>query len=229
MNASSYLVTLFFAYTSLLTFCEGLYCTYKPQVTLNIGGSNDGAVRTTIVGEYVDYGRNKISVNKDRFVLVPDAEFGCITNPNTSAIISKAASVKGRFVLAIPLGNKKCSDYKKAKAGEEAGASGILFYYLPDSSSSSRRFSNHDPLSIPVVSIELPEDTLNEILEQQEHNVGVATMMGYCCPSLQTSQTFYFVVFTFCILTVLSCLWFLLSYIRRCRLRAQRRRRRVSV
>lgn len=234
MDASSYLVTLFLAYTSLFTFSEGLYCTYRPQVTLKVGPRNDNTrIRTTITGQYAGYGSSQTRVKNVRFVLVPDVEFGCgNVNPNTSAIISKAAAAEGPFVLAIPLDTEQCSDYTKALAAYHAHAAGLLFYYVPSSSSTSRTITDGDDvphtLSIPIASIELPEDTLNAIVEQQEEYDGLVSMIGYCYPSIQSSQTFYFVVFTFCILTVLSCLWFLLSYIRRCRLRAQRRRRRVT-
>ncbi len=233
MDASSYLVTLFLAYTSLFTFCEGLYCTYQPQVTLSVGQKNDdAAIRTTVVGQYAEYGSSQTRVKSVRFVLIPDVEFGCDSdNLNTSAIVSKVADAEGPFVLAIPLDAEECSDYTKALAAYRIHAAGVLFYYLPNSPSSSRAITDGDnvprPLSIPIAAIELPESTLNGILEQQKRNYGFISMIGYCYPSIQSSQTFYFVVFTFCILTVLSCLWFLLSYIRRCRLRAQRRRRRV--
>ena len=237
MDASKFVVTLFVAYISLITHCEGLYCTYRAQVTLNVG-SGDSAIMETIVGDYADYGNHRIQLQHLKFLLIPDYDFGCSSqlNPNTTAAISKAVSTGNPFVLMIPLpldvdsaiSDTSCSDYKKATVAQSLSAAGVLFYYLPSSSSSSSLTEEDPSLSIPVAAIEISEDLLNSIQEQPEENSGLVAILGYCYPSIQSSQTFYFVVFTFCILTVLSCLWFMLSYIRRCRLRAAMRRRRVS-
>ncbi|XP_064404697.1 E3 ubiquitin-protein ligase RNF13-like isoform X2 [Halichondria panicea] len=237
MDASKFVVTLFVAYISLITHCEGLYCTYRAQVTLNVG-SGDSAIMETIVGDYADYGNHRIQLQHLKFLLIPDYDFGCSSqlNPNTTAAISKAVSTGNPFVLMIPLpldvdsaiSDTSCSDYKKATVAQSLSAAGVLFYYLPSSSSSSSLTEEDPSLSIPVAAIEISEDLLNSIQEQPEENSGLVAILGYCYPSIQSSQTFYFVVFTFCILTVLSCLWFMLSYIRRCRLRAAMRRRRVE-
>ena len=231
MDASKFVVTLFVTYISLMTHCEGLYCTYRPQVTLNVG-NGDSAIQTTIVGEYADYGYQRTQVKELTFILLPDYDFGCGSqlNPNTTAALIRAPST-GTFVLMIPLpldnSDTSCSDYTKSVVAQHFGAAGVLFYYFP---SSPGQLTDEDPpLSIPIAAIELSEESLNSIQEQLEENSGLVSILGYCYPSIQSSQTFYFVVFTFCILTVLSCLWFMLSYIRRCRLRAAIRRRRVSV
>ena len=223
---SEVILVLFLTYTSLFNRCQALYLQYRPQVTISVG-----TFTAFEVGRYAEYSNYEANIVPSGLALIPEVGFGCTSSLSRNASQAISSVSAGSFVVMIPMDLSQCSDYRKATFAKLRGASGVLFYYP---GSGSRKFSSGsglDRLSIPVAAIQFSEDSLTSLQEELRSNNDtsrVVSIIGDYYQSIKTSQTFYFVVFSFCILTLLSCLWFLLSYLRKCRSRAQRRRRRVS-
>ena len=223
---SEVVLVLFLTYTSLFNRCQALYLQYRPQVSISVG-----TFTVFQVGKYAEYGNYEANIGPSGLALVPEVDFGCTPSLSHNATRAISPVSDGSFVVMIPMDLSQCSDYKKAAFAKLRGASGVLFYYSGSESVKFSRGSGLDRLSIPVAAIELSDEALNSLQEELRNSNTTSrliSIIGDYYQSIQTSQTFYFVVFSFCILTLLSCLWFLLSYIRKCRMRAQRRRRRVS-
>ena len=153
-----------------------------------------------------------------------DESFGCvrIQAHNATTGISFGQSVPSQpFVAFIPL--TFCDHYYQAEHAQERGAVGVIFY----SNVVRNLKSFQSSLDIPVVSITLTESeqtTFKRIFTNvtaniylQYHTFGPSTH----------SKAFFFVVFAFSILILLSITWFLISYIRRCFVVLRGRHRRV--
>jgi len=185
------------------------------------------------VGEYVfDYASRR-DIDRADLYIVEDPSFGC-----DSDAYATNYSLPGRdsyFVVMIPfLGNRSpCSEFTKAVAASEVfGASGIIYYYSPGDPQGGRlpRRPNSSPalLRFSTTKIELASRNLAALLSEADKEGGMhVTVTAYSHP-IQTTQTFYFIVFAFCILMLLSCLWFVMSYVKRCHYSIRRRQRRVS-
>lgn len=201
--------------------CCSVYWTYRPIVSFSYGTYDQ-----TFVGSYADYSRYEVSVFDNQLVLAAENAFGCTPASIESSNATIPQSGSRPFVIMMPLSYSHCSDYEKASKAQELGAVGVVFYYLPNSADNQLHSQSRDGINIPVAVIKISEESLSAIqLQLVTTNVSIR---GDHYSNLQTSQTFYFVVFSFCILTILSCLWFILSYVRKCRTASQRRQRRVS-
>ena len=164
-----------------------------------------------------------------------DGDFGCPrAEPVTNGTVPPPSLVKP-FVLFVPL-TTSCGDYAKAVAAQRLGAVGVIFY----TSDSSRRLSRttHTALRVAVTRVFVREsDRLTEQLTQGSSqpfrlvqvNGGPVTASLEHITVVYRSQTFYFVVFAFSLLIVLSLTWFIVTYTKRLFERCSRRKRRVGV
>jgi hypothetical protein len=193
----------------------------RPTITIEAG-----SFRVSEVGDYhLDYTTVTRAVSYVPLYVIDDPSFGCpgydISNI-TSTLPSKD------FALMVPnLGaNSPCLEFYKARTAMRLGASGLIFQYGPQGGWLGERPPQVKKLSgITVVTVEL---TFTPALVYQpgvDPDTTVSIIPHY--HQFQTSQTFYFIVFAFCILMLLSCLWFVMSYVKRCHYNIQRRRRRV--
>ena len=217
---------LFFVFLYVIPggYCS-VYWTYRPIVSFTYGTSSISD--QTFVGIYADYSNYQASVFDSQLELATDNAFGCTSIGIESSNITRPLSFSPRpFVIMMPLSYQDCSDYLKADNAQVFGAAGVVFYYLSGSADNRFHSPSRPRINIPVAAIEISEETLRVI--QQQLETSNVSIRGDHYSNLQTSQTFYFVVFSFCILTILSCLWFVLSYVRKCRTASQRRQRRVS-
>lgn len=213
----------------LIGNCQAIYFRKLPRVTLKLELESE-VITIEAEGSYLGYGDSRAAVYNAKIVLFPESEFACDRlSTNDSATLQAAADDNSKFVVLTPLATDVCSDFTKAVTAVRNGASGVLFYYLPSTPSNALATTNSNTVlrNVPVATVEISEDDFSTILKYSTSRGGSVSIVGKKL-GIQTSQTFYFVVFSFCILTVLSCLWFMLSYVRRCRRRVQRRRRQVS-
>ena len=206
--------------------CSSFYYQERPLISVQVN-----SLRVAMVGDYVyDYASRK-DIDQADLVIIEDSHFGCPNEANYTL-----PPEGSWFVLMVPfLGiNSPCSEYLKAVAASQVwGAAGIIFYYTPGDPQEGklpRRRAGSPPLQkFSVTKVELTASKMATIISEVDKGATArVTVMVYSHP-LQTTQTFYFIVFAFCILMLLSCLWFVMSYIKRCHYSIQRRRRRVSV
>ena len=193
-----------------------LYYELVPYITLRAPGLGS----ETLSGDFASYS-NHPDTQESPLVFVPD-DFGCPTWNDTINTSSHP-----RFTLILRL-TQDCTDYEQASAAQQLGAEAVIFYYTQGSEYDTlgpKPDSESRQIRIAVVSLELDEDDVRELMANTSPTVSI---QGEYRQSFQTSHTFYFVVFAFCILMLLSCLWFALSYIKRCHYNVQNRRRRVS-
>lgn len=168
----------------------------------------------------------------------PDPSFGCLnvdTTPTVSGNDSNSSDVNSvpmatpalypsePFVVFLPL--TACDDYYQALYAASNGARAVIFY----STQSGTLTSPLPIVSIPVVYTGLSSDdidTLEVLLAWENTQVTVELIDTYY--HYKTEQTFYFVVFAFTMLLLLSLVWFVVSYMRRCYDGIRTRRERVS-
>ncbi len=167
-------------------------------------------------GEFADYSRSN-NVGGD-LRIIEDARFGC--NGSTGL---DAPDARGEVIVLALTG--VCNDYLQALAAEESGAIGVVFYSPSDKSLSSK--PSYAPIITATVAVIRTGDDIVDMFGNKRPTPRVTITKDYQ-QVYKTTHTFYFVVFAFCILMGLSCLWFLLSYIRRCCHSARNRQRRVS-
>ena len=198
-----------------------LYYELRPHVTFKAG-----RYETMRKGVFSSYANFKSATGE--MVYIQSDDFGC------SGYNDSADSIPdGSFVLLLEL-TESCSDYEKARyAQNDLGAEAVVFFHFPDSALSSLTEKPEDdpPLGyITVASILLSESELLEILQQSTARSPLQVEIeGHYYQTFQTSETFYFVVSACCVLLLLSCLWFVISYIKRCHHSFKNRRRRVRV
>ena len=210
--------------------CSSLYYQVRPTIDIEADPFNPSKV-----GEYAsDYSRTKENIRRADLYVIEDPNFGCrgyIPPSNDSLNNYTLPSRTFLFAVMLPYQGRNglCSEYERAQtAHNNWGATGLIFRYSrddPQGGSLRSRPSQEPQLSgITIVTVELERnDALLDRARYQPH----VTITAHYHP-FQTSQTFYFIVFAFCILMLLSCLWFVMSYIKRCHYSIQRRRRRVS-
>lgn len=114
----------------------------------------------------------------------------------------------------------------RASKATDLGAAGVVVYTTSSGASVDGRLSRS--LSIPVVFVQLRADENTALLGMGDDGSAEASIQCNCGSSFPNSQTFYFIVFSFSLLMVLSCSWFLLSYVKRCQHNLRSRRRRVN-
>lgn len=234
MQRTKLLLTAVLSLLTLVPECSSLYYQVRPTIVI----SAVGAAPKTVVGEYdPDYTSNAREAmnlkNMDLYV-IEDINFGCPdyipSNKSHSMYNYTLPARNSGFVVMLPYrgGGEPCLEYEKAETARNRwGASGVIFRYGPndprDGSLADRPDRSLRLTGITIVTMEL---TLYPALLNRQ-NLPTVSITAHYHP-FQTSQTFYFIVFAFCILMILSCLWFVMSYIKRCHYSVQRRRRRVS-
>jgi hypothetical protein len=188
----------------------------RPQVTFS-GGSGSGAVSQLVVGSFAGYG--EVSPQKWKGnLLAPDPTYGC---PDSNVTLSSGGALGS--IVVLPL--SECSDYLQAERAAQDRATGVVFY----TSDSDKDWwtSGEGTVSIPVAVVELWDEVLDHLPSGESPAYTQVSIEGkhYAVPPQQ--RTFYFIVTAFCILILLSCLWFFTSYFRRCRYTMRNRRRQV--
>lgn len=222
MELKMTLLVTAFSLVAVVPGCSSLYYSMRPKVTISPGPGDRDEI--SAVGEYdPDYvSGSRKNVPSANLYVIDDREFGCPGYNHTNITLPST----GYFVMMLPyLGvNSPCLEYEKAQTIRNLwGASGLIFRYElgdPQGGQLRDRPSRSPTLSgITIVVVQL----------QYKPPKGATVSITAEYHQFQTSQTFYFIVFAFCILMLLSCLWFVMSYIKRCHYNVQRRRRRVSI
>lgn len=186
----------------------------RPHVTFSTDSSDSG---DAVVGHFASYGQSGTEPVRGTFVLA-DETYGCQSNSSLPTPLPK-----GDFIVVISLSS--CSDYLQAKKAEEDGTSGVVFYYTSDSVKKS--LEKEGRVGVTVVIVELDDDDLAHIDGEDKQYTHV-TIVGMTYAVFQQSRTFYFIITAFCVLILLSCLWFFTSYARRCKHTLRNRRRQVG-
>lgn len=211
----------------LVTVVSGCWCFYPKNPTIRIATRSAGKL-VEEGGSYItDYTSNTGDVPKAQLYVADDPTFGC---PGGEGLNTSALSPREPFVVLLSSASSygSCSDFTKARSISRWGASGLIFQldrkngWLEPDNRPSRDYKLSS--QITVVSVEIQ----TAIVEPLVHQSGITVSIIGHYSQFQNSQTFYFIVFAFCILMLLSCLWFVMSYIKRCHYNIQRRRRRVS-
>lgn len=211
--------------------CSGLYYQVRPSINITA----DSWPSVADVGDYdPDYSVTRSDISKADLYVIDDPYFGCpgYTPSNTSQFNTTLPRRGAYFVVMLPyLGlNSRCLEFEKAKtARNKWGAAGLIFRYNRDDPQGGKlrsKPSQSPGLSgITIVTMKLSDARSSPLSNGAGNHPHVTIVAHY--HQFQASQTFYFIVFAFCILMLLSCLWFVMSYIKRCHYKIQRRRRRV--
>lgn len=237
------------AVASLLCLLLALLCAVRraeasyyyeivPYVTFK---SSSGNFEKQFVGSYASYASADDAYGQ--LLRAPAEHLECETRQQAtdSTTNSTLVSYSGSILL---LELTDCSDYFQASVVDyRLKADGLIFYYIVDddesSGASERRVSlGYRPegsgvlKQFAVVLLGLTRDQLRQLLDAATGTANSSDVTARIEPgqrqSVQTSHTFYFVVFAFSVLMLLSCLWFVTSYVRRCRGTVRDRRRMVS-
>ena len=213
--------------TSLLAICVTLSeCTiYRPRIDITAG-----TFSVSRVGEYASNTENiPLDVEAATLLLVEDGNLGC-QRVNVSNITSPPLVIIEPInaVVLTPL-KGGCSAHTRATWAYTHGLPAIVFYYFPSQQKTHNHGSNELPIT--VASVQLEESEFNDLKASlaPQTDIGRISIEGEYQGIFRKSQTFYFVVFAFCILMTLSCMWFAMSYVKKLRYSMRARRRRVSV
>ena len=228
MQGTKALLTFIFSVAAIVTECSSLYYQVRPTITITAGKFNP-----TRVGEYdPDYSNSKEDIRSADLYVVEDPNFGCpgYSPGNNTQYNYTLPEPNSEFVMMLPYmgGDGLCSEFEKSQTARSIwGTSGLIFRYDPgdprEGTLVNRPAQTQKLSGITIATMELELNTalLNRVYLPR------VTITAHYHP-FPTSQTFYFIVFAFCILMLLSCLWFVMSYIKRGHYSVQRRRRRVS-
>lgn len=228
-----YLSTSLLVIGLCLTLSE---CTQQIQPRIDISVGSFSIQKVGVYAPYIN-SRNLRSLNvaDAKLFLIEDGNFGC---PNFNISNStkplprpqKLSSTGSPFVILTPL-NGNCSDYDRARWVYYRGADAIVFYYFSTSEKKTLQTVRRGELDLTVARVRFEQSTFNKLRAAEEAAPGYGLIsLSYDYQRIfQRSQTFYFVVFAFCILMTLSCMWFAMSYIKKFRLNMQARRRRVCI
>lgn len=211
------------------------YYEIVPYVTLS---SSRGDFERKFVGSYASYASADDAYG--RLLRAPAELLECegrqqaTDSTSNSTLVSYSGSI-----LLLEL--TECSDYFQASVVDyRLNADGLIFYYLLTDDGSGgedkRRVSlGYRPEGSNVLqqfAVVLVGLTPAQLLELESVTANSSDVTVRIEPgqrqNAQTSHTFYFVVFAFAILMLLSCLWFVTSYLRRCRGTVRDRRRMVN-
>ena len=210
---------LLFALFLCFWLIEGSLSSYqlRPRVTFTHVATDSEDV---LNGKFAGYAESSSAVVAGTMV-VADETYGC---PQSNATL-RPPRTHFDFIVVIPLSS--CDDYLQAKTAEEDGASGVVFYYKSDSVKTSLEDSGRE-LGI-IVALVVPNDlVLLHIEGNDKQRYASVSIQGVPFDSVvPQSRTFYFIVTAFCVLILLSCLWFFTNYARRCRRSVRNRRRQV--
>ena len=210
---------LLFALFLCCWLIEDSLCSYqlRPRVTFTDGAADSEDV---LNGKFAGYAESSTAVVAGTMVVL-DETYGC---PESNATL-RPPPTRFDFIVVIPLSS--CDDYLQARRAEGDGASGVVFYYKSDFYKTSLEGSGSE-LDI-MVALVAPNDLVLSHIEGSDKRYASVTIQGVPVHSLvPQSRTFYFIVTAFCVLILLSCLWFFTNYARRCRHSIRNRRRQVS-
>ena len=201
------------------------YYTLIPKVEFYV----DRRLYATIQGDYVSYGSNT-DLTKLLYV-VDDPFFGCMEANDTDF-----PSYPTRSAFLLPE-SSHCSNTEKSKfASDTYDARAVILYRLSDSNDEEDRERRQtakqtaQSTSGPtIIKVSILTKQLEHLLTTQSASstIQVTVEAQLIQRGFRTTQTFYFVVFAFCILMLLSCSWLLLSYFKRCHYRWRLRRNQV--
>lgn len=176
-------------------------------------------------GQIASY--SNVSLSKVRGRLYDAGKyFNCIIieSRNANSTSTVPSPPPAPFIALLPLTD--CEHYTQVQYAQDMGAAGVLFY---SSSSSSRLTGYHSTVSIVVASVVMQDhelDSLRRVLNLNNTLITIQTKNKTA--TYRTSQTFYFVVFAFSVLVLLSLTWFIITYVRRCHDYCARSHTRVS-
>ena len=226
--------------TSLVSLAES-YGSYNYEFVPRVDLIFDKKVYASMDGIYLG-GSTKKLVSK-QLIFVEDPYFGCTELNQTDTPPSYSANA----VFLLP-DTSHCSLYEKTRfASNLYDADGMLFYRPPSQSdvnasvpmtytgptevTSESRKRQTRTQSVPVIRLTLMAAQLAQLSFKQSTGSALQVTINFELRQRQfnTSSTFYFVVFAFCILMMLSCSWLLLSYFKRCHYRWRVRRNQASV
>ena len=189
---------------------------------------------TTIQGEYVSYGPNT-DLSK-LLTVIDDPFFGCAAEANETDL--QAFPTQSAFLL--PDSSHCTISEKSSYLYNTYQARAVILYRLSDEDEeqenrerrqNSQRTSSQTSNGPTIIRLNLLMEQLTRLLTGQKdgNRIQVIVEAQLMQRGFRTSQTFYFVVFAFCILMLLSCSWLLLSFFRRCHYRWRLRRNQVWI
>ena len=192
----------------------------------------DRQIYATIQGIYIQYGPN--TDFSKLLTVIDDPFFGCVGEANETDV--PAYPTQSTFLLAD---NSHCSISEKSSyLYDTYEARAVIFYRLSDEASekdnrqrrqTTQRTTGQSSNGPTVIRLNLLTEQVTRLLARQDagSRLQVIVEAQLMQRGFRTTQTFYFVVFAFCILMFLSCSWLLLSYFRRCHYRWKMRRNQV--
>ena len=235
MDISYYLLLCFFAFQSVSSkslrhSSSSSYSrstiSYYSRVTIA-----DPANTHTVNGLLASYSNTSVSSVKGAFFEPGDTfdAISCVTilNKRRSPVYPpyNLTIPRGPFVLVLKLTD--CDHYSQARFAQELGAVGVLFH----ASESRNSFTTYQSTSLNVVVafLKVEDDAFSRYKNMLSiANATVTLEVEMLTTTYHTSRTFYFVVFAFSVLVLLSLAWFSITYIRRCHYHCSRRYNRVS-
>lgn len=231
-GSGGWIVLFVLALLSALASLVECYSYYEliPQVEFLI----DRQVSATILGDYVSYGPNTdfsklLSVTNDPF-------FGCATEANETDL--PAYPTQSAFLL--PDSSHCTISEKSSFLRNTYQARAVILYRLSDANDEARdrqqrqtaqRTPSQSSSGPTIIRLNILTQQLTNLLTGQEDRKRIQVIVEAQLKQrgFRTTQTFYFVVFAFCILMLLSCSWLILSYFRRCHYRWRLRRNQVGI
>ena len=195
--------------------------TYEIRAHVTLTTDTNDYNPQVLVGYFSSYSPVTTDRQRGRLVLADD-RYGC---PGSNVTLPKVGT-SSSFIVVIHA--SECDDYLQAKKAEQDSASGVVFYYTLSDSTDFSTSSNESPLKIPVAIVEVGDDIPGHLTGRKLPQYTGVAIEGKHYAVFQQSRTFYFIVTAFCILILLSCLWFFTSYFRRCRYSVRNRRRQVG-
>ncbi|XP_019855671.1 PREDICTED: RING finger protein 150-like [Amphimedon queenslandica] len=183
---------------------------YYSSVTFS---DDSKAYTRTLTGQVAGYSNLTSTPVRGSFYAPGDIfnTLSCIQERKRSPLYSPH-NISAPFILVLRLG--ECDHYSQAKFAQDLGASGVLFH-APQSKSSLTSYLATS-LDIVVAFIKVPDATMIKYKTMLSSNATVTLRVRSVTSSIHASQTFYFVVFAFSVLVLLSLTWFSITYIRRC-------------
>jgi hypothetical protein len=195
--------------------------TYELRAHVTLTTDTNDYNPEVLVGYFASYSSVTVDRTRGRLVLADDT-YGC---PGSNTTLPKVGT-SNSFIVVIPVSG--CNDYLQAKKAEQDSAAGVVLYYTLSDTSTDFASSDEGRLNIPVAITEVGDDILSHLTGRELPQYTGVAIEGKHYAVFQQSRTFYFIVTAFCILILLSCLWFFTSYFRRCRYSMRNRRRQAQ-
>lgn len=224
--------TVFFVLSLLSALASLVKCYSYYELIPKVEFVIDRQVYRTIQGDYVSYGPN--TDFSKLLNVIDDPFFGCAAEANDTNV----PLYPSQSAFLIPDSSHCTITEKSSFLSNTYKARAVLLYRLSDSNEEDRKRrqtaqrasgQSSSRTGPTVIRLNLLSDQLTQLLARQ--NAGSTIQVNVEAQLVQrgfkTTQTFYFVVFAFCILMLLSCSWLLLSYFKRCHYRWRLRRNQV--